>query len=182
MGLGEDRAQRLLVVGLDQRVDRGHRQVAPFPDRRDERVPQRGVGVRGPAHVGDGPPDLIAPLGHRGGHRLAEQRLAGAEVVADRGVADPGRRRDVTDRRTPPPPFAQAPRRAGQQVWLARLREVGSPGCFLQTLVENAGAVRFFARQGFAAHGPTPAVPGLRGPDGRRLHQQTMVCDLRRPS
>jgi GNAT superfamily N-acetyltransferase len=58
--------------------------------------------------------------------------------------------------------------------WLDRLRETGSPGCHLQTLTENARAVRFFERVGFARHGPTPLVPGLRY-DGGWLHQQTMV-------
>jgi ribosomal protein S18 acetylase RimI-like enzyme len=58
--------------------------------------------------------------------------------------------------------------------WLDRLRATGSPGCHLQTLVENTRAVRFFERMGFARHGPTPLVPGIRH-GGRRLHQQTMV-------
>ncbi|MFF5258964.1 GNAT family N-acetyltransferase [Actinomadura viridis] len=58
--------------------------------------------------------------------------------------------------------------------WLDRLREIGSPGCHLQTLVENTRAVRFFERMGFAGYGPTPLVPGLRY-EGERLHQQTMV-------
>ncbi|MCC5576222.1 GNAT family N-acetyltransferase [Microtetraspora sp. AC03309] len=58
--------------------------------------------------------------------------------------------------------------------WLDRLRDTGSPGCHLQTLVENARAVRFFERVGFAKHGPTPLVPGLRH-GGARLHQQAMV-------
>jgi ribosomal protein S18 acetylase RimI-like enzyme len=60
------------------------------------------------------------------------------------------------------------------QMWLDRLREAGSPGCHLQTLVENTRAVRFFRRMGFVEHGPTPVVPGLRH-EGKRLHQQTMV-------
>jgi GNAT superfamily N-acetyltransferase len=58
--------------------------------------------------------------------------------------------------------------------WLDRLRDTGTPGCYLQTLVENARAVRFFERMGFVAHGPTPLVPGLRY-KGRRVHQLTMV-------
>ena len=61
--------------------------------------------------------------------------------------------------------------------WLDRLREAGSPGCHLQTLTENTRAVRFFERTGFARHGPTLLVPGLRY-GGRRLHQQTMVWSL----
>ncbi|MEU6265088.1 GNAT family N-acetyltransferase [Saccharopolyspora shandongensis] len=58
--------------------------------------------------------------------------------------------------------------------WLDRLREAGSPGCRLQTLRENTRAIRFFERMGFAKHGPTPLVPGIRH-DGKRLHQQTMA-------
>lgn len=58
--------------------------------------------------------------------------------------------------------------------WLDRLKVAGSPGCHLQTLVENSRAVRFFERMGFTKHGPTPLVPGLRH-HGTRLHQQTMV-------
>jgi GNAT superfamily N-acetyltransferase len=58
--------------------------------------------------------------------------------------------------------------------WLDRLRELGSPGCHLQTVRENTRAVRFFTRIGFVPHGPTPIVPGLRN-EGRRVHQQTMV-------
>lgn len=58
--------------------------------------------------------------------------------------------------------------------WQDRLREVESPGCFLQTLCENTRAVRFFSRMGFVPHGPTPRVPGLRY-EGRRVRQQTMV-------
>ncbi|MEU1982710.1 GNAT family N-acetyltransferase [Nocardia sp. NPDC019395] len=58
--------------------------------------------------------------------------------------------------------------------WFVRLRVAGSPGCHLQTLVENTRAVRFFGRMGFTAHGPTPAVPGMRYL-GERVHQRTMV-------
>ncbi|MEE6262294.1 GNAT family N-acetyltransferase [Plantactinospora sonchi] len=58
--------------------------------------------------------------------------------------------------------------------WFDRLRETGTPGCHLQTLVENTRAVRFFERMGFVRHGATPLVPGTRK-GGRRLHQQTMV-------
>lgn len=58
--------------------------------------------------------------------------------------------------------------------WFDRLRDTGTPGCYLQTLVENTRAVRFFERTGFVAHGPTPLVPGLRH-HGRRVHQLTMV-------
>ncbi|MGW4404745.1 GNAT family N-acetyltransferase [Nonomuraea sp. NPDC004702] len=58
--------------------------------------------------------------------------------------------------------------------WLDRLRKAGSPGCRLQTLVENTRAVRFFERMGFAEHGPAPPVPGLRH-HGRRVHRRTTV-------
>ena len=44
-----------------------------------------------------------------------------------------------------------------------------------QVEAENRGAVAFFARHGFTEHGEALLVPGLRGPDGGRLHQQTMV-------
>ncbi|MEV4183584.1 GNAT family N-acetyltransferase [Streptosporangium canum] len=63
-------------------------------------------------------------------------------------------------------------------LWLDRLKAAGSPGCHLQTLTENTRAVRFFERAGFATHGPTPLVPGLRY-EGRGVHQQTMVKNLR---
>ena len=58
--------------------------------------------------------------------------------------------------------------------WFDRLSEAGSPGCHLQTLVENARAVRFFERMGFRPHGTTPLVPGIRY-QGARVHQLTMV-------
>jgi hypothetical protein len=61
--------------------------------------------------------------------------------------------------------------------WFDRLRDNGSPGCHLQTLVENTRAVRFFERIRFAAHGPTPLVPGM-GHGDKRLHQQAMVWSL----
>ena len=54
------------------------------------------------------------------------------------------------------------------------VRAAGVPGAYLQTLVENERAARFFARAGFVPHGGTPAVPGLRV-DGGRAHQLTMV-------
>ena len=57
----------------------------------------------------------------------------------------------------------------------AHVRDAGVPGAYLQTLVENERAARFFARSGFVPHGATPAVPGLRLADGGRAHQLTMV-------
>nr|MDT0658509.1 GNAT family N-acetyltransferase [Micromonospora sp. DSM 115978] len=58
--------------------------------------------------------------------------------------------------------------------WFDKLATHDSPGCHLQTLVENTRAVRFFERMGFTRHGPTPLVPGIRYRGGK-LHQQTMV-------
>lgn len=58
--------------------------------------------------------------------------------------------------------------------WFEHLAALRSPGCYLQTLVENTRAVAFFQRVGFVAHGAPAAVPGVRV-DGRRAHQLTMV-------
>ncbi len=59
---------------------------------------------------------------------------------------------------------------AAWQDWLTRS---GTPGCHLQTLVENTRATRFFEKAGFAPQGSTPLVPGVRY-QGRTVHQQTM--------
>lgn len=64
--------------------------------------------------------------------------------------------------------------KAPMDAWLRRLADLDVPGCYLQTLVENPRAVRFFAKAGFVPHGPTPTVPGLRHRGGR-VHQLTMV-------
>ncbi len=58
--------------------------------------------------------------------------------------------------------------------WQDWLTNSGSPGCHLQTLVENTRATRFFAKCEFVPHGSTPLVPGVRY-EGRPVHQQTMV-------
>lgn len=58
--------------------------------------------------------------------------------------------------------------------WQDWLTHSGSPGCHLQTLVENTRATRFFAKCGFVPHGSTPLVPGVRY-RARPVHQQTMV-------
>ncbi|MGL5931021.1 MAG: GNAT family N-acetyltransferase [Dermatophilaceae bacterium] len=63
------------------------------------------------------------------------------------------------------------------EAWLDHCRSAGSPGCYLQTLVENARAIAFFERCGFRRHGPTPPVPGVRI-GGRRAHQLTMTIGL----
>ena len=62
-------------------------------------------------------------------------------------------------------------------LWFDRLRELGSPGCYLQTSAENTRAVRFFERMGFEKHGDNPVVPGSRH-EGKRMHQQTMVWSV----
>jgi len=62
------------------------------------------------------------------------------------------------------------------ELWFARLREVGSPGCYLQTSAENTRAVAFFERVGFRKYGDNAVVPGMRYA-GERMHQQTMVWD-----
>ncbi|NLU83278.1 GNAT family N-acetyltransferase [Rhodococcus sp. HNM0569] len=63
------------------------------------------------------------------------------------------------------------------EAWLDRLRWLGSPGCHLQTLRENARGVAFFERMGFRAYGSEAAVPGLRF-RGARVRQVTMVREL----
>ena len=67
------------------------------------------------------------------------------------------------------------------ELWFARLRDVGSPGCYLQTSAENTAAVAFFERVGFRRHGGNPVIPGLRH-EGRPMHQQSMVWDARHSS
>jgi GNAT superfamily N-acetyltransferase len=61
------------------------------------------------------------------------------------------------------------------QRWLDQLGAAGSPGCHLATLVENARAYAFFEKSGFRNHGTPTVVPGMRGANGERLHQQIMV-------
>jgi len=62
--------------------------------------------------------------------------------------------------------------------WLSRLHEVGSPGCHLATLAENAVAVAFFERMGFHHFGAPVLVPGMRLRSGGRMHLQLMVQGL----
>ncbi|WP_040795523.1 GNAT family N-acetyltransferase [Nocardia higoensis] len=61
--------------------------------------------------------------------------------------------------------------------FLAHAKAAGSPGCYLQTVVENPRAVAFFRKMGFTAHGDTPIIPGPRY-EGAKLHQLTMVRAL----
>jgi ribosomal protein S18 acetylase RimI-like enzyme len=62
--------------------------------------------------------------------------------------------------------------------WLDRLRDLGVPGCALQTMSENAGAIEFFSAVGFRRLGRPVLIPGFRTRLGYRLHQQVMVIDL----
>jgi ribosomal protein S18 acetylase RimI-like enzyme len=64
------------------------------------------------------------------------------------------------------------------QAWFERLRALGAAGCHLVTLHENRPAVAFFERMGFRRHGPAQLLPGMRMPDGARMHQQVMVRDV----
>lgn len=61
--------------------------------------------------------------------------------------------------------------------FLTHAKAAGSPGCYLQTVVENPRAVRFFEKMGFTPHGETPPIPGPRV-EGAKLHQLTMVRAL----
>jgi GNAT superfamily N-acetyltransferase len=59
--------------------------------------------------------------------------------------------------------------------WLEQLRQAGSAGCHLGTILENTRAVTFFEKMGFEKYGEPSLIQGMRGPDGGRLHQQFMV-------
>jgi ribosomal protein S18 acetylase RimI-like enzyme len=74
-----------------------------------------------------------------------------------------------------PPARGRGAGRRLLEAWLERLRAVGSPGCHLGTLAENAAAIAFFERLGFARHGAPVRVPGLRTRAGARMHQQIMT-------
>lgn len=58
--------------------------------------------------------------------------------------------------------------------WFTIMNRANSPGCHLNTLVENTDAIRFFSRHGFSPHGQPALVPGIRH-DGARTHQLTMI-------
>jgi GNAT superfamily N-acetyltransferase len=62
--------------------------------------------------------------------------------------------------------------------WLEQLRQREVAGCHLQTMAENTRAIAFFETMGFRRHGPTVPAPGMRTPQGERLHLQVMVQDL----
>jgi ribosomal protein S18 acetylase RimI-like enzyme len=59
--------------------------------------------------------------------------------------------------------------------WTDHLRTAGVPGCFLETLGENRGAIAFFESMGFHRHGRPTSAPGLRSPTGERHTVQLMV-------
>ncbi|MFT4201582.1 GNAT family N-acetyltransferase [Gordonia sp. (in: high G+C Gram-positive bacteria)] len=76
-------------------------------------------------------------------------------------------------------PEARGTGAAGELVaaFVDHARESGCPGIYLQTLVENERATRFFTRHGFEPHGDAPRVPGMRY-RGKPVHQLTMVRSL----
>jgi ribosomal protein S18 acetylase RimI-like enzyme len=64
------------------------------------------------------------------------------------------------------------------RTWLDRLRRDQVPGCHLETVAENTGAVAFFESMGFEKRNRPIPVPGLRSPRGERHHVQLMVQSL----
>jgi ribosomal protein S18 acetylase RimI-like enzyme len=64
------------------------------------------------------------------------------------------------------------------RTWLDRLRRDQIPGCHLETIAENTGAVAFFEAMGFEKRNQPIPVPGLRSPRGERHHVQLMVQSL----
>ena len=64
------------------------------------------------------------------------------------------------------------------RAWFERLAALGSPGCHLVTMAENRGAIAFFERMGFRSFEPPALVPGMRTPEGERMHQQVMVREM----
>jgi ribosomal protein S18 acetylase RimI-like enzyme len=65
--------------------------------------------------------------------------------------------------------------RSLMDAWFKRLAQVGSPGCHLGTLSENARAIGFFERMGFERYCEPQLAPGMRTPSGGRHHLQFMV-------
>jgi ribosomal protein S18 acetylase RimI-like enzyme len=59
--------------------------------------------------------------------------------------------------------------------WLETLRSEGVPGCHLQTMAENTGAIAFFEKMGFAKSGAPHCAPGFRTRSGARMGVQLMV-------
>lgn len=104
---------------------------------------------------------------------VARSRLRGGEVVASGAAVD---QRWPAHLHINVVPEARGTGAAQELMgaWQDRLTQSGSPGCYLQTLVENTRATRFFEKSGFVPHGSTPLVPGVRY-RGRPVHQLTMV-------
>lgn len=61
------------------------------------------------------------------------------------------------------------------RMWLARLDELGVPGCHVQTLAENERAIGAFESVGFERRGRVVPAPGRRTPEGGRCHVQLLV-------
>ena len=59
--------------------------------------------------------------------------------------------------------------------WIDELESAEVPGCYLETLGENRGAIAFFEAMGFRRHGRPTSAPGLRSPTGERHTVQLMV-------
>jgi ribosomal protein S18 acetylase RimI-like enzyme len=62
--------------------------------------------------------------------------------------------------------------------WLETLRRKDVPGCYLETIAENTGAVAFFEAMGFEKRRRPIPAPGFRSPRGERHHLQLMVQSL----
>lgn len=62
--------------------------------------------------------------------------------------------------------------------WLDNLRRAGVPGCHLETIAENTGAIAFFESMGFERRRRPVPAPGMRSPRGERHHLQVMVQSL----
>jgi hypothetical protein len=66
------------------------------------------------------------------------------------------------------------------QAWIAHLRSVGVPGLHGEMIAENKHTMAIGERLGYRREGSPYLLPGLRDPEGRRLHGQVMVLDLTR--
>jgi hypothetical protein len=54
----------------------------------------------------------------------------------------------------------------------------GAPGVHGESLASNSAVHRVLAGVGFHKEGAPYAVPGLRTPEGARVHGQLLLCDL----
>lgn len=106
----------------------------------------------------------------------------GREVLASRGMPEEGLR----DPRYPssfhldllPSARGLGAGRRLLEAWFGRLRDAGSPGCHLETLAENEGALAFFRAAGFELYGPPRPAPGFRTRPGVPMHIQVMAREL----